>query len=80
MGRTKDPREGLHLRLGYETARDIEKTSVISLGVQNAAKKAINSVMFQRLHDQIGESNQQAIINEERLRTLISLTLLPKTM
>ena len=65
MGR-KDSREGLSLRLGYETARNIEKASVISLGVQDAAKKAINSVLFQRFKDQIGESQQQAIISEER--------------
>ena len=50
---SKDPRDGLKLRLGYEVAREIERTPVISLGVQDAATKAINSVLYQRLQDQI---------------------------
>ena len=50
---SKDPREGLKLRLGYEVAREIERTPVIALGVSDAAVKAINSVLYQRLQDQI---------------------------
>ena len=48
---------------------------MISLGVQNAAKKAINSVLFQRLKDQIGESPQQAIISEERLQESLAAVI-----
>ena len=46
---TKDPREGLRLRLGYEVAREIEKTPVIAPGVSDTAIRAANSVLFQRL-------------------------------
>ena len=34
---SKDPRDGLKLRLGYEVAREIERTPIISLGIQDAA-------------------------------------------
>ena len=65
---SKDPREGLKLRLGYEVAREIERTPIISLGVQDAATKAINSVLYQRLQDQIIVDNPTLRINEERIR------------
>ena len=45
---SKDPREGLRLRLGYEVAREIEKTPVIAPGVSDAALRAVNSVLFHR--------------------------------
>ena len=54
---SRDPRDGLKLRLGYEVAREIERTPIISLGVQDAAVKAINSVLYQRLQDQIVDDN-----------------------
>jgi hypothetical protein len=65
---SRDPREGLKLRLGYEVAREIERTPIISLGVQDAATKAINSVLYQRLQDQIADDNPTLRINEERIR------------
>ena len=65
-----DPRDGLRLRLGYETARKIERTPIIALGVQDAATKAINSVLYQRLQDQVLEDNPTARINEERIREI----------
>ena len=34
---SKDPREGLKLRLGYEVAREVERTPVIAPGVSDAA-------------------------------------------
>ena len=43
---SKDPREGLKLRLGYEVAREIERTPVIAPGVSDAAIRAVNSVLF----------------------------------
>jgi len=67
---SKDPREGLKLRLGYEVAREIERTPIISLGVQDAATKAINSVLYQRLQDQIIVDNPTLRINEERIRDI----------
>ena len=65
-----DPREGLQLRLGYEVARKIERTPIIGLGVQDAATKAINSVLYQRLQDQVAEDNPTLRINEERIRDI----------
>jgi hypothetical protein len=65
-----DPREGLQLRLGYEVARKIERTPIIALGVQDAATKAINSVLYQRLQDQVTEDNPTLRINEARLRDI----------
>ena len=38
---SKDPRDGLKLRLGYEVAREIERTPIIALGVIDKATKAI---------------------------------------
>ena len=67
---SKDPREGLKLRLGYEVAREIERTPVIALGVSDAAVKAINSVLYQRLQDQIADDNPTARIWEERVRDI----------
>ena len=67
---SKDPREGLKLRLGYEVAREIERTPVIALGVSDAAVKAINSVLYQRLQDQIVDDNPTAQILEERIRDI----------
>jgi len=58
------------LRLGYEVAREIERTPIISLGVQDAATKAINSVLYQRLQDQIIDDNPTAQILEERIRDI----------
>ena len=67
---SKDLREGLKLRLGYEVARKIERTPVIALGVSDAAVKAINSVLYQRLQDQIVDDNPTAQILEERIRDI----------
>ena len=67
---SRDPRDGLKLRLGYEVAREIERTPIISLGVQDAAVKAINSVLYQRLQDQIVDDNPTAQILEERIRDI----------
>ena len=67
---SKDPRDGLKLRLGYEVAREIERTPIISLGVQDAATKAINSVLYQRLQDQIIDDNPTPQILEERIRDI----------
>ena len=66
----KDPREGLKLRLGYEAAREIERTPVIAPGLSNAAVRAINSVLYQRLQDQITEDNPTTRILEERIRDI----------
>ncbi len=60
----------MKLRLGYEVAREIERTPIISLGVQDAAVKAINSVLYQRLQDQIVDDNPTAQILEERIRDI----------
>ena len=65
-----DPRDGLKLKLGYETARNIERTPIISLGVQDAATKAITSVLYQRLQDQVTDDNPTTRINEERIRDI----------
>ena len=46
---SKDPREGLKLRLGYEVAREIERTPDIAPGASDAAIWAVNSVLNQRL-------------------------------
>jgi len=67
---SRDPRDGLKLHLGYEVAREIERTPIISLGVQDAAVKAINSVLYQRLQDQIVDDNPTAQILEERIRDI----------
>ena len=65
-----DPREGLRLKLGYETALSIAKTPVIALGVQDAATKAINSVLYQRLQDQIQDNDPTSKILAERMRDI----------
>ena len=65
-----DPRDGLRLRLGYEVARKIERTPIIALGVTDAAVRAINSVLYQRLQDQITSDNPTLRINEERIRDI----------
>ena len=67
---SKDPREGLKLRLGYEVAREIERAPVIAPGVSDAAFMAINSVLYQRLQDQIVDDNPTAQILEERIRDI----------
>ena len=67
---SKDPRDGLKLRLGYEVAREIERTPIIALGVIDQATKAINSVLYQRLQDQIIDDNPTARILEERVRDI----------
>ena len=67
---SKDPRDGSKLRLGYEVARDIERTPVIALGVSDAAARAVNSVLYQRLQDQIIDDNPTAQILEERIRDI----------
>ena len=58
------------MRLGYEVARKIERIPIIALGVQDAATKAINSVLYQRLQDQVAEDNPTLRINEERIRDI----------
>ena len=67
---SKDPREGLKLRLGYEVAREIEKTPVIAPGVSDAAVRAVNSVLFQRLQEQVLDDNPTTRILEERIRDI----------
>ena len=67
---SNDPREGLRLRLGYEVAREIEKTPVIAPGVSDAAIRAVNSVLFQRLQEQLLDDNPTARILEERIRDI----------
>ena len=67
---SKDPREGLRLRLGYEVAREIEKTPVIAPGASDAAIRAVNSVLFQRLQEQVVDHNPTARILEERIRDI----------
>ena len=57
---SEDPRQGLKLRLGYEVAREIERAPVIAPGVSDAAVKAINLVLYQRLQDQIVDDNPTA--------------------
>ena len=70
MKMSKDPRDGLKLRLGYEVAREIERTPVIAPGVSDAAVRAVNSVLYQRLQDQIIDDNPTAQILEERIRDI----------
>ena len=67
---SKDLREGLRLRLGYEVAREIERTPVIAPGVSDAAIRAVNSVLFQRLQEQVLDDNPTARILEERIRDI----------
>ena len=67
---SKDPRDGLKLRLGYEIAKEIQRTRIIALGVIDQATKAINSVLYQRLQDQIIDDNPTARILEERVRDI----------
>ena len=69
----------MKLHLGYEVAREIEKTPLISLGVQDAAHKAINSVLYQRLQDQIVDDSPTAQILEERIRDSTSRKSLMRT-
>ena len=75
-----DPREGLKLRLGYEVAREIERTPIIALGVQDAATKAINSVLYQRLQDQVTDDNPTTRVNEERIRDINITNIALKSM
>ena len=67
---SKDPRDGLKLRLGYEAAREIERTPVIAPGVIDVSVRAVNSVLHQRLQDQIIDDNPTARILEERVRDI----------
>ncbi len=67
---SKDPREGLRLRLGYEVAGEIERTPVIAPGVSDAAIRAVNSVLFQRLQEQVLDDNPTTQILEERTRDI----------
>ena len=69
---SRDPREGLHLNLGYERAMQIAKNPVpvIGPGLSYEATKAINSVLYQRLQDQIGDDTTSQKINEERIRDI----------
>jgi hypothetical protein len=67
---SKDPRDGLKLRLGYEVAREIERTPVIAPGVIDVSVRAVNSVLYQRLQDQIIDDNPTARILEERVRDI----------
>jgi hypothetical protein len=60
----------LKLRLGYETARKIGRTPITAPGVSHAATKAINSVLVQRLQDQVVDDNPTTRINEERTRDI----------
>ena len=73
---SKDPREGLKLRLGYEVAREIERTPVIAPGVSDAAIRAVNSVLFQRLQEQVLDDNPTTRIWEERIRDINITTLI----
>ena len=67
---SKDTRDGLKLRLGYEAAREIERTPVIGPGVNDAAVLAVNSVLYQTLQEQIIDDNPTAQILEERIRDI----------
>ena len=67
---SKDPRDGLKLRLGYEVAREIERTPVIAPGVIDVSVRAVNSALYQRLQDQIIDDNPTARILEERVRDI----------
>eukprot|EP00973_Karenia_brevis_P087956 12199262-Karenia_brevis.AAC.1 len=67
---SKDPRDGLKLRLGYEAAREIERTPAIAPGVSDAAVRAVNAVLYQRLQDQMIDDNPTAQILEERIRDI----------
>lgn len=60
----------MKLRLGYEVAREIERTPVIALGVVGQAAKSIHSVLYQRLQDQILVDNPTARILEERVQDI----------
>ena len=65
---SKDPREGLKLRLGYEVAREIGRTPAIAPGVSDAAIRAVNSVLFQRLQEQVLDDNPTARIGGKNSR------------
>ena len=67
---SKDPREGLRLRLGYEVASEIERTPVIAPGASDAAIRAVSSVLFQRLQEQVLDDNPTTWILEERIRDI----------
>ena len=66
----KDPRDGLTLRPGYELAREIERSVVVAPGVSNAAIRAVNSVLFQRLQEQTLDNDPTARINMERIHEI----------
>ena len=67
---SKDPRYGLKLRLSCEAAREIEQTPVIGPGVNDAAVRAVNSVLYQRLQEQIIDDNPTARILKEKIRDI----------
>ncbi len=67
---SKDPREGLRLRLGYEAAREIERSPIIAPGVSDAAIRAVSSALFQRLQEQALDVNPTARILEERIQDI----------
>ena len=67
----RDPRDGLMLNLGYERAMQLANpVPVIGPGLSYEATKAINSVLYQRLQDQIGDDTTSQKINEERIRDI----------
>ena len=59
------------LNLGYERAMQLANpVPVIGPGLSYEATKAINSVLYQRLQDQIGDDTTSQKINEERIRDI----------
>ena len=68
---SRDPRDGLMLNLGYERAMQLANpVPIIGPGLSYEATKAINSVLYQRLQDQIGDDTTSQRINEERIRDI----------
>ena len=68
---SRDPRDGLMLNLGYERAMQLANpVPVIGPGLSYEAIKAVNSVLYQRLQDQIGDDTTSQKINEERIRDI----------
>ena len=56
------------LNRGYERAMQLANpVPVIGPGLSYEATKAINSVLYQRLQDQIGDDTTSQRINEERI-------------
>jgi hypothetical protein len=71
MSRPGDPRDGLRLRLNLENALNLpDPGPQLGIGLTYAATKAINSPMFQRLQQQIEDTDQTSRVLEERIREI----------